>query len=154
MEQARSNLSRIVTFLLASLARIKSMVKLVSALHLQLSSLLCALSNYGRDDNAAFDALSPKYKVVLVASEVDDFVSKLKSAETTPRAVSIGPIYPAEEQDRLAKGIESSGILCKVIRTQPLEKYMKEMDEKTKGMEELEKVGKITRMMFDAANIE
>jgi len=28
------------------------------------------------------------------------------------------------------------------------------MDEKTKGMPELEKVGKITRMMFDAADIE
>lgn len=103
----------------------------------------------------AFEALSPKYKTILVGSTVSEFLEKLANAETTPRAVFIGPIYPKEEQDELEQGIDKLGIACKVIRTQPFdEKLGKRIEQETKDMQELEKVGYVTRLMFDQANIE
>lgn len=98
--------------------------------------------------------MTPKYKPVLAADNIHDFVDKLKKVETIPRAVFIGPIYPAEEQDELQKLIDEAGILCHVIKTNPVEKYMGDLVEQSKDMPELEKVGWITRQMFDRANIE
>lgn len=97
----------------------------------------------------------PKYKFVLTASTVKEFLDKLSKADTIPRAVFIGPIYPKEEQDELQQGIDKLDVACKVIRTQPVDPGLgKRIEAETQGMSELERVGKATRMFFDSANID
>lgn len=98
--------------------------------------------------------MTPKYKPVLAAETVDDFVQKLKGVETTPRAVFIGPIYPREEQDDLERKINEAGILCHVIKTNPPEEMFGDLLKQSEDKPELERVGWLTRQMFDRAHIE
>ena len=100
------------------------------------------------------DALSPKYKAVLADETVEGFVDKLKGIETTPRAVFIGPAYPLEKQDLLEKLINDAGILCHVIKTNPPEEKFGDLMERSKDMPELDRVGWMTRQMFDRAHLE
>ena len=104
--------------------------------------------------DAAMDAMTPKYKAVLADETIEGFVEKLKQVETTPRAVFIGPAYPLEKQDELERLIAESGILCHVIKTNPPEQRFGDLMEKSKDMPELDRVGWLTRQMFDRAHIE